>query len=264
MTFIQALILAFVEGLTEYLPISSTGHIILTSWAMGINQHEFVKDYTVMVQFGAILAVLVLYWRRFALNVKIYPQVLVAFIPAAIVGLAVKKQIDRLLGSVWVVGWAILIGGILLVLTDHWIRHLKVKVTEVEQLPVRSALKIGIFQLLAFFPGVSRSAASIWGGLHQGLSLRAATEFSFFLAVPTLTGASFLKLLKAWKTLEAGQVQILIWGNLVSFVVGALAIKYFVALLGRYGLKYFGYYRVVLGVVVLTLLALGHDVKVDE
>lgn len=254
MNLIQALIIAMVEGITEYLPISSTGHIILTSWGLGIGQDEFVKDYTVMVQFGAILAVLALYWRRFLLNFRIYPQVFMGFLPAAIVGLAVKKHIDVLLGSVVVVGWALLIGGILLVMTDRWILTLKPRHQTLESLPWLSALRIGLFQLLAFIPGVSRSAASIWGGLQQGLSLSLATEFSFFLAVPTLTGASLLKLLKVWSTLTVDQWNMILMGNAVSFAVGALAIKYFVALVGRYGLKYFGYYRIAIGLLVLLLV----------
>lgn len=260
MSLIQSLILAVVEGLTEYLPISSTGHIILSSWMMGIHQDPFVKDYTVMVQFGAILAVLVLYWRRFLLNVKIYPQVAVAFLPAAVVGLAVKKHIDVLLGSVWIVGAALFVGGILLILTDRWLHKKQAIYPAIEKLPYISALKIGLFQLMAFVPGVSRSAASIWGGIHQGLNLKTATEFSFFLAVPTLTGASLLKLMKVWPELDAGRVEMLVYGNIVSFIVGVIAIKGFVHFVEKHGLKYFGYYRVVLGLAVLLALALGQEV----
>lgn len=262
MTFIQSLLLAFVEGVTEYLPVSSTGHLILASWTMGIHQMEFVKDYTVMVQFGAILAVVALYWRRFLLNVRIYPQVFIAFLPAAVLGLAVKKRIDIVLGNVWIVGVALLVGGVLLVMTDHWVRHVKVRVRKTEDLPLSSAVKIGLFQTLAFIPGVSRAAASIWGGLFQGMDLKTATEFSFFLAVPTLTGASTLKLMKAWSALNADQIEMILWGNVVSFAVGALAIKYFVALIGRYGMRFFGYYRIGLGIVVLVLLSLGVDIRV--
>lgn len=260
MTLLQAILLAVVEGLTEYLPISSTGHIILASWAMGIHQDPFVKDYTIMVQFGAIMAVLWLYWRRFILNVKIYPQVLIAFLPAAVLGLAVKKYIDLLLGNVWVVGISLLLGGVLLVLTDRWVEKRRAGGLGIEHLPPLSALKIGLFQTLAFVPGVSRAAASIWGGLHQGLNLKTATEFSFFLAVPTLAGASFLKLMKIWPELGAEHVDVLIYGNAVSFVVGALAIKGFVGVVERYGLKYFGYYRIVVGLVVLGSLMLGGDI----
>jgi undecaprenyl-diphosphatase len=260
MSFLQAMILAVVEGLTEYLPVSSTGHLILTSWLMGINQNEFVKDYTVMVQFGAIAAVLVLFVRKFLINFRLYPVVFVGVLPAIIVGLAVKKHIDLVLGNVWIVGTALLIGGALLVLTDRWLRGHRAKVTDLESLKLPSAFKIGVFQCLAFIPGVSRSAASIWGGLYEGLSLVAATEFSFFLAVPTLTGATLLKLIKVHKTISPEQWNMILWGNLVSFVVGLIAIRFFVRLIERFGLRYFGYYRIALGALVLTFMAFGHDI----
>jgi undecaprenyl-diphosphatase len=261
MNFTQAMIIGVVEGITEYLPVSSTGHIILTSWLMGINQDPFVKDYTVMVQFGAILAVLVLFWRRFLLNFKIYPTVFIAFLPAAVIGLAVKKYIDVLLGNVWVVGGALFVGGIFLVLTDRWLLRHKVRVADVENLPPAAAAKIGFFQCLAFIPGMSRSASTIWGGLHQGLSLIAATEFSFFLAVPTLTGATFLKVLKVHSGITSDQIGILLWGNVVSFLIGMAAIGSFVKMIEKYGLKYFGYYRIIVGGAVLITLALGHNIE---
>ena len=259
---LQSLLLAVVEGLTEYLPVSSTGHLILTSWVMGINQDPFVKDYTVMVQFGAILAVLWLYWRRFLLNFKIYPQVAMGFLPAAVIGLLVKDYIDVVLGNVWIVGIALLVGGVLLILTDKWVEGKKSLSLGIEDLPHYSALKIGIFQTMAFIPGVSRSAASIWGGLHQGMNLKTAAEFSFFLAVPTLTGASLLKLIKLWPDLNAQHIEVLLYGNMVSFVVGALAIKGFVGVVERHGLKYFGYYRVVLGLLVLGVLSFGGEIHI--
>lgn len=261
MTTAQSIILAIVEGLTEYLPVSSTGHIILASWFMGINQEPFVKDYTVMVQFGAILAVVVLYWRRFLLNFKIYPQVAVAVLPAAVIGLALKKHIEALIGNVFVVGVSLLVGGILLVLTDHWVRRLKVRTHQLEQLKPLSALKIGLFQCLALVPGTSRSAATIWGGLYEGMSLPLATEFSFFLAVPTLTGAGLLELRKVWPTLDAAQVQSLVWGNVISFIVGGLTIRFFVHLVSKFGLRHFGYYRIAAGLLVLGLLAWGVDIR---
>lgn len=262
MDFFQALILAVVEGVTEYLPISSTGHLILTSWLMGINQDPFVKDFTVMVQFGAILAVLFLYWRKFLLNTKIYPQVFLSFLPAAVIGFAVKNHIDALLGNVWVVGVALLVGGIALVLTDHWMKMKKPTVASIEKLKPLSAVQIGLFQCLAFVPGVSRSAASIWGGIFKGMSLQTATEFSFFLAVPTLTAATLYKVRKIWPSVTPDQLKFVIYGNLVSFVVGALAIKFFVQMVARSGLKMFGYYRIVLGIAVLVILALGYEVHV--
>jgi undecaprenyl-diphosphatase len=254
MTFTQALILAVVEGLTEYLPVSSTGHIILTSWLMGIHENEFVKDYTVMVQFGAILAVVVLYWRKFILNLKVYPAVLIAFLPAAVVGLLVKKHIDVLLGSVTVVAVALLVGGVVLVWTDGWLKRRKSTVHDPAALSRASALKIGLFQLLAFIPGVSRSAASILGGLQQGMTPLAAAEFSFFLAAPTLTGASLIKLMKAWPSITPEQMNMILWGNVVSFVVGAAAIHTFVKMIAKYGFKWFGVYRILVGAAVLIFL----------
>lgn len=262
MTTLHAILLAIVEGLTEYLPVSSTGHIILSSWALGINQQEFVKDYTVMVQFGAILAVLVLYWRRFVLNFHLYPRVFVAFLPAAVVGLSLKKHIEALLGNVTVVGTTLLVGGIFLVLTDHWLRRAPGKVKSANALTLPQAFKVGVFQCLALLPGTSRSAATIWGGLFQGLSLPVATEFSFFLAVPTLAGATALELRKVWPHLESDQINQLLVGNLISFVVGALTIRFFVQLVSRYGLRYFGYYRIILGALVLVLVSLGSDLRV--
>ncbi len=262
MSLIQALLLAVVEGLTEYLPISSTGHLILSSWVMGINQDSFVKDYTVMVQFGAILAVVVLYWRRLVLNRKIYPHVIIGVLPAVVIGLLVKKHIDVLLGNVWVVAIALLIGGVLLILTDHWVLKKNAVHPRLEELPKSSAFKIGVFQCLAFIPGVSRSAASIWGGIHQGLTLKTATEFSFFLAVPTLAGATLLKLVKVWPTLNPAQIEAILYGNIVSFIVGAVSIKLFVGLVSRYGLKYFGYYRVALALIVIAMLLSGNEIQV--
>jgi undecaprenyl-diphosphatase len=262
MTSAQSIILAVVEGLTEYLPVSSTGHIILASWFLGINQEPFVKDYTVMVQFGAIFAVVVLYWKRFILNFRLYPKVIVAVMPAAVIGLALRKHIEHLLGNVAVVGTTLLVGGVLLVLTDHWVRRLKVRVKSVDELPLPAALKIGIFQCMALVPGTSRSAATIWGGLFEGLSLPLATEFSFFLAVPTLTGAGLLEFRKVWPSLTGDQMQWLLWGNLISFVVGGLTIRFFMHLVSRFGLRHFGYYRIAAGAAVLILLALGMDIRV--
>ncbi|MBX3021831.1 MAG: undecaprenyl-diphosphate phosphatase [Bdellovibrionales bacterium] len=262
MSSMHAIVLAIVEGLTEYLPVSSTGHIILASWFMGIHEDAFVKDYTVMVQFGAILAVLVLYWRRFLLNFKIYPKVFVAFLPAAVIGLAIKNHVEKLIGNVTMVGIALLVGGVLLVLTDRWVRRLKVRVTRTEDLPLKSAFQIGLFQCLAMIPGTSRSAATIWGGLYQGMSLPLATEFSFFLAVPTLMGAGFLELRKVWPTLTSEQIDSLLWGNLISFVVGALTIRFFMHLVSRVGLRHFGYYRIVVGLLVLILIYSGAELQI--
>lgn len=229
---------------------------------MGINQEPFVKDYTVMVQFGAILAVLVLYWKRFLLNFKIYPKVALAFLPAAVLGLSIKPYIGLLLGNVTVVGAALFIGGILLVLTDHWIRRHKSTIASVEEMPLKSSFKVGLFQCLALIPGTSRSAATIWGGLYEGMSLPLATEFSFFLAVPTLMGAGALELRKVWSTLTPEQIDWLIWGNVISFIVGAVSIRFFMNLVSRFGLRHFGYYRIAAGALVLILVLIGADIQI--
>ena len=270
MTTSQSLILAVVEGLTEYLPVSSTGHIIIASWLLGINQEPFVKDFTVMVQFGAILAVVVVFWRRFILNVQLYPRVFLAFLPAAVIGLALKKKIESFLGDVHVVAWALLVGGILLVLTDHWVRRQNARTQALgaarakapETMSYADSVRIGFFQCLALIPGTSRSAATIWGGLFVGLSLPLATEFSFFLAVPTLTGATSLEVLKVWRTITPDQVQMLLVGNVVSFVVGGLTIKSFIAVVSRFGLRHFGYYRILAGGGVLLALSFGQTILV--
>ncbi|MCM2278845.1 MAG: undecaprenyl-diphosphate phosphatase [Oligoflexia bacterium] len=252
----HAILLAIVEGLTEYLPISSTGHIIIASSLLGIHEAPFTKDYTVIVQFGAILSVLVLYWRRFLHSFHFYQKLFVAFLPAAVLGLLLKNKIDALLGNVVVVAVALILGGVVLLFAEKWFsrpdpRH------DISEVPYPQAALIGFIQCLAFVPGVSRSAATLLGGLSQRLSMKAAAEFSFFLAVPTLTGASLIKLLKALPTLDASHVQVLLIGNVVSFVVGAVTIRGFIGYLTRGGFRWFGYYRIALGLVILGLAASG-------
>lgn len=256
----QAILIAVVEGFTEFLPISSTGHIIVTSSLLGINEQQFVKDFTVMVQFGAILSVVVLYWRRFLTGWQTYAKLMVAFLPAAIIGFVVKNLVDRLLGDVVVVAGAFIIGGLVLIMSDKWFAT-KGKITSVEQLNYRSAAIIGFWQCAAFIPGVSRSAASILGGMMQNLDRKAAAEFSFLLAVPTLTAAGGYKLLKILPTIDASQISTLVIGNVVSFIVGIITIKGFIGYLSRHGFKAFGIYRIVLGVVILLLLATGHPLR---
>lgn len=258
----HAIILAIIEGLTEYLPISSTGHIILGSWWMGIHQEPFTKDFTVMVQFGAILSVVAIYWRKFFHEWKTYLLLAVAFLPAAVIGLLVKDKIDLLLGSVWVVAVALLLGGVVLLFTKQLFRHHQNGKIDWSHLTWRHVLVIGLFQCLAFVPGVSRAASTIWGGLFVGLSLPLATQFSFLLAVPTLSGASLLKLLKAWPSLTGEQIQLLLIGNLISFIVGYIAIRSFIQWVSRKGLEPFGLYRIILAIVVIAVLMMGHDLTV--
>lgn len=259
MSEIEAIILAIVEGLTEFLPVSSTGHMIIASSIMGINELEFTKIFTVNIQFGAILSVIVLYWKRFFTSFEIYYKLFVAFIPAAVIGLLLSDIIDQLLESVVVVAIMLLLGGIVLIFVDKWFNN---STKNINELSYPKAFKIGLFQCLAMVPGVSRSAATIIGGLYEKLNRKAAAEFSFLLAVPTMFAASAYKLLKGHQHIEAADIQILLIGNLVAFVVAMAAIKFFIAFLTKYGFKVFGYYRIALGLTILILLALGFDLTI--
>lgn len=262
MTFFQAIILAIIEGLTEYLPVSSTGHMIIGSALMGINDQAFTKIFEVNIQFGTILSVVVLYWKRFIQSLEFYYKLGVAFLPAAVIGLALNDFIDSLLENVFVVAAMLLIGGVVLVFIDKVFEGRESK----EKVTYKNALVIGFFQCIAMIPGVSRSAASIIGGMFQGLSRKAAAEFSFFLAVPTMFAASAYKLLKGYLNAEleftSHEVSLLALGNVVGFFVALLAIKFFISFLQKYGFKVFGYYRIVLGIVLLVLLFSGVDLKI--
>lgn len=256
MTTLQAVILAVIEGLTEYLPVSSTGHMILGAGFMGINEQPFTKDFAVVVQFGAILAVLVLYWRRFLSGLKIYRNLFVAFLPAAVLGLLVKSHIDRILGSVWVVSISLLVGGIVLLWVDQWLASGK-REEDLDRLTPKQAVLIGLFQCLAFIPGVSRAAATMIGAGTQGLSRKAAAEFSFLLAVPTLTGATLIKTLKFYKTIQPEQISLILLGNVIAFIVALVTVKGFIGYLQRSGLRAFGWYRIVAGLAMIALLLSG-------
>ena len=279
MELIHAIALAIIEGLTEFLPVSSTGHMIIYSSLAGIAGNEFTKLYTVDVQFGCILSVLVLYHRRFMTNARtgtfiipsylkllppqwqpmadFYSKILIAFLPAAVIGFLLNDFIDSLLENVTVVAITLLLGGIVLVFIDRIVNR-EPKDGEVT---VPDAIRIGFFQCIAMVPGVSRSAATIIGGMFQGLTRAQAAEFSFFLAVPTMAAASGYKLLKTYKLLQPADYQTLLIGNVIAFIVGMLAIRGFVNFLTRYGFKVFGYYRIALGLLLLGLMAAG--VKLD-
>ncbi len=276
MEFWQALILAVIEGLTEYLPVSSTGHIILGSALMGIEGTSFVKDYTVIVQFGAILSVLVVYRERIMTALRRGPRVffllLLAFLPAAFFGLLFGKKIDALLGDVAVVGWSLLLGGVILLFLDRLPAHLERR-AQANGLPAKpdaleisyqDGILIGLAQCLALVPGVSRSGASIAGALALGFNRKTAAEFSFFLAVPTLTAASAYKLLKMGESLSSETLPVILVGNLVSFIVGILAIKSFIGFLERRGFFWFGVYRIVLGAIILGIVLSGHSLKMID
>jgi undecaprenyl-diphosphatase len=256
MTTAEAVILAVVEGLTEYLPISSTGQMVIASSLMGISADPFTKDYTVIVQFGAILAVLTLYWRRFVVSKDIYLNLLVGCAPVLAIGFIFKDQINDLLGDVVVVAWAQIIGGVILLFIDRIGKN--AQRFGIDDLTPRRAGFIGIIQCLALIPGTSRSAATIIGGMLGGMTRTAAAEYSFLLAVPTLTAATAWKTLKIYKTIEPEQVSTLIMGNLVAFVIAILTIKAFVGFLTRRGFFIFGIYRILTGAVILGLLWTGH------
>lgn len=261
MNLLHAIVLAIIEGITEFLPVSSTGHMIIASTAMGIASEPFVKVFTVAIQFGAILSVLVLYWRRFLQNFSFYLRLLVAFLPAALFGFLFKHFIDRLLENIVVVALALIAGGIVFLFLDAWFERQRRRPTTIEDVSLPKALNIGFFQVIAMIPGVSRSAATIIGGLTQGLSPTTAAEFSFFLAVPTMFAATCKSLYDYVK--EGGaplthyELTLLGIGNALAFVVAMLAIRSFIGFLTKHGFKVFGYYRIAIGVVILALWAMG-------
>lgn len=257
MSWLEVIVIAIVEGITEFLPVSSTGHMILAEKILGIESTGFGRMFIVNIQFGAILSVVVLYWRRFFQSVDFYCKLFVAFLPAAVVGFILGDWIDSLLQSALVVAVALLVGGVVLVFVDRifW------RVDDDQEVSYRRALVIGLFQCLAMIPGVSRSAATIVGGTAQRLGRQTAAEFSFFLAVPTMFAASAYKLMKNQDSLSWENLPVLLVGNLVAFVVAMAAIKFFIAYLTRFGFKLFGYYRIVIGAIILILLALGYDLR---
>lgn len=285
MSLFHAIMLAIIEGLTEFLPVSSTGHMIIYSSLAGISGNEFTKLYTVDIQFGCILSVIVLYYRRFLRDTRtredmawynalpagmqntigpvsgqldFYLKLFVAFLPAAVIGFLLNDFIDSLLESITTVAISLVLGGIVLVFIDRIITQ---NVTRDNDITFPEALKVGFFQCIAMIPGVSRSAATIIGGMTQGLTRQQAAEFSFFLAVPTMAAASGYKLLKTYKLLQPIDYQTLLIGNAIAFVVGLLAIRAFVGFLNKYGFKVFGYYRIIVGLAILGLVAAG--VKID-
>lgn len=256
MTLLQAIIIAIVEGLTEFLPISSTGHMIIVQHLLGAPNDDFTKIFIITTQFAAILSVVILYWKRFFQSLDFYFKLVVAFLPAVILGLLLEEKIDALLESVTVVAVTLFLGGFVLILID---KYLNPKTEVLVTYP--KAFKIGLFQCLAMIPGVSRSAATIIGGMAQGLTRKQAAEFSFFLAVPTMFGASVLKLYKGLKNapdvFTDQNILLLIVGNIVAFIVAVIAIKGFIAILTKYGFKSFGYYRIVLGAILLIMIFNG-------
>jgi undecaprenyl-diphosphatase len=255
MTLFQAILVAIVQGITEFLPISSTGHMIITQHLLGIPSTDFVKAFTVNIQFGSILSVIVLYWKRFFQSWDFYFKIGIACLPL-IIAFLLEKQIDAMLGSVMIVAFAMLAGGIVLLFVDKWFDRPE---NESTRLSYPKAFIIGLFQIISVIPGISRSAATIVGGMSQKLTRKNAAEFSFFLAVPTMFAASALKLTENYKIITGDKIMILLVGNLVSFLVAMLAIKTFITFLTKHGFRVFGYYRIVVGILLLVLILLGKN-----
>lgn len=270
MSILHAIILAIIEGLTEFLPVSSTGHMIIGSSLMGIASDPFTKMFTVAIQLGAILSVVVLYWKRFlpvekSLQqiIEFYLKLLVAFLPAAVIGFLLDDYIDALLERVDVVGYMLIAGGIFFLFVDKIFE--KNEANHAQDISYPSALKIGFFQTIAMIPGVSRSAATIIGGLTQKLNKKSAAEFSFFLAVPTMFAATLYKMYSFYHdggSFGSNEITLLVIGNVVAFIVALIAIKSFITFLTRHGFKIFGYYRIIVGVIILGLYYLGISLSI--
>ena len=280
MTWFETVIIAIVEGLTEFLPVSSTGHMIITQGLLGVESTDFVKAFTFIIQFGAILSVLVLYWKRFfQLNntpapeganavgrllhkFDFYWKLLVAFVPAAVLGLLFSDAIYAMLESVMVVAIMLILGGIFMLFCDKIFN----KGSENTPFTEKRAFMVGLYQCISMIPGVSRSMATIVGGMSQGLTRKAAAEFSFFLAVPTMFGATLYKMYKLLKEggteLIMNNMTTLIVGNVVAFIVAMLAIKFFIGYVQKYGFKAFGWYRIIVGGVILLMLLMGHNLTI--
>ena len=258
MTLFEAIIIAIVEGITEFLPISSTGHMIIASSLLGIHTDPFTKTFEVAVQLGAILAVVVLYWRKFFdfSRWQFYIKLIIAVIPALALGFLFSDEIDKMMESPTTVALMLLVGGIFLLFIDKvFNQH---PIDKEEEISFKRAFFIGIWQCLAMIPGVSRSAASIIGGMQQKLTRRLAAEFSFFLAVPTMVAATGYKLYKGYGDIHSEQIKLLVVGNIVAFIVAILAIKFFIGFLQKHGFRLFGIYRIVAGIVLLILIWQGY------
>ena len=278
MTLIQTIIISIVEGLTEFLPVSSTGHMIITQHLLGVQSSPFVKAFTFIIQFGAILSVVCLYWKRFfhidrtpvPADVKnpflrfihplrFYWLLFVGVLPAVVIGLAAKKSglLDWLLDSIWAVAIMLVVGGIFMLFCDKVFN----KGREENKVNEKRAFNIGLWQCLSVIPGTSRSMATIVGGMANGLTRKRAAEYSFFLAVPTMAGATLLDLLDILKEdatwVNTHDLIMLAVGCVVSFVVALLAMKWFVSFLTKYGFKVFGWYRIIIGIIIIVMLLSG-------
>lgn len=250
MSLWEVLWLAIIEGITEFLPVSSTGHLIMAGDVMHLPD-GFKDTLIVAIQFGAIFSVVLLYWKRFFKSLDFYYKLLVGFIPAAIIGFLLDDYLEMLMGQHYVVGITLIVVGFALVFIDKWLPGGN---QGSEEITYKQAFVIGLFQCVAMIPGVSRSASTIIGGLSQKLSRVAAAEFSFFLAVPTLTAAGLYSVYKHWDEISSTQIDLLIYGNVISFITAAIAVKFFIALVQKQGFRWFGFYRIAIGVAYLAFL----------
>jgi undecaprenyl-diphosphatase len=262
MSTVQMIILAIIEGITEFLPISSTGHMAIASAIMHIGDDPFVKLYEIVIQLGAILSVVVLFWKKFFdfKNFNFYIKLIIAVIPALVFGALFKKHIESVLGKPAVIATVMLLGGIVLLFVDQWFK--RPVITEERQITYKHSFMIGLFQVLSIlFPGLSRSAATIIGGMQQKLSRSLAAEFSFFLAVPTMLAATVKSLYDFYKdspeALKGSGTGTLLMGSVIAFIVALLAVKFFIGYLQKHGFRIFGYYRIIVGIVLLVLIWQG-------
>jgi undecaprenyl-diphosphatase len=261
MDFLHVFLLALVEGLTEFIPVSSTGHMILAASLFGIPESEFLKTFEIAIQLGAIMAVVVLYWKRFFQGLDLYVKLAIAFIPTGIVGLLAYKTIKTLLFNPTVVAVSLIAGGIVLILVDKWVEKRASKWETTESVSYKNAFFIGLIQCVSMIPGVSRAAATILGGVVNGFDKKQATEFSFLLAVPTMAAATGYDLLKNARAFTSGELQALGLGLVLAFVSALLAIRVFIRLVEKFGFAGFGWYRIVVG--VLFLLFAGSLTMLD-
>lgn len=254
MTFLEIFFYSLIEGLTEFLPVSSTGHLIIFSHFLAKENETFIKSFEVIIQFGAIFSVLVVYWKTFLTSVQFYKNLFIAFLPAAIIGFLLRHLVNEWLGSIVIVAWALILGGVVLIASDYYFKSTYDSGKSLDELNTQESFYLGLFQCLALIPGVSRSGATILGGLALKFNKKAAAEFSFFLAVPTITAATVYKSYKIIPTISSDQIFNLALGCILSFIIAIIAIKTFIKLVSRYGFKFFGVYRILLGALILIVV----------
>lgn len=276
MSWLEAILIAIIEGLTEFLPVSSTAHMIFVSSVFDIQEDEFVKLFEYSIQFGAILAVVVLYWKKFFdfSKLNFYFKLAFAVVPALILGLLFDDMIEDVLGNPLPIAIVLILGGIVLLFVDRWFQ--KPTIHREEDITIKQAVTVGFWQCLAMMPGTSRAAASIIGGMQQKMSRQTAAEFSFFLAVPTMMAVTaYSVFLKKWTwngvetkgyemiTSDSTHIALFLVGNLIAFIIAVLAIKLFIGIVKKYGFKIWGWYRIVIGLLVIGLIA-GGIIKTDK